>query len=132
MSMRRILSTALSGAVLSLAMLGCASPPSPPSAESDYIARLKSKIKSKVVYTPPEEIRGYPVVVFRIRTSPSGEVTSVTPIRASAYLNFDRAVYKAIFDASPLPRRSDGTVAPIFTLDYFMRPSAPPPTASQK
>jgi colicin import membrane protein len=48
---------------------------------------------------------------FMVSQLPSGEVMSVKKTKSSGVAAYDTAVENAIYKASPLPKRDDGTVA---------------------
>ena len=49
---------------------------------------------------------------------PTGEVVAVKLIRASGTPAWDEAVQRAVWAASPLPKRKDGTVARVLELAF--------------
>lgn len=71
-------------------------------AMSDYLARLRGKIKGNVVLPP--EIKGNPEAVFEITQLPSGEVLTVKLKRSSGNAALDAAIERAILKSSPLPK----------------------------
>jgi len=71
-------------------------------AMSDYLGRLRGKIKGNIVLPP--EIKGNPEAVFEITQLPSGDVLTVKLKRSSGHAALDAAVERAILKSSPLPK----------------------------
>jgi len=86
-----------------------AAPPAGPVADSGYINRIRSKIKSNVVL--PLDIKGNPEAIFDVVQLPTGEVLTVRLRKSSGNSAYDESVERAILKSSPLPRPDPGEPA---------------------
>lgn len=77
--------------------------------EADYMALIQARIKARINY--PDRAPGNPEAVVAVTQLPTGEVTKVRLIKASGVAAWDDAVQRAIWAASPLPKKKDGTVS---------------------
>jgi|GEM_PF-5525617 len=118
-------------ALFAFLLLDSASAQTVPDTQS-YVSALVKKIKSEVAYAEPHGIEGNPKVVFRIAVAPAGEVTGITKISSSGLEDFDLAVEKGIWKASPLPKKTDGSVEPVIVISYFLRPLQQENTTTKK
>jgi colicin import membrane protein len=71
-------------------------------AMTDYVGRIKGKIRGNIVLPP--EIKGNPEAVFDVTQLPSGEVLTVRLKRSSGHPALDAAFERAILKSSPLPK----------------------------
>jgi colicin import membrane protein len=71
-------------------------------AMTDYVGRIKGKIRGNIVLPP--EIKGNPEAVFDVTQLPSGEILTVRLKRSSGNATLDAAIERAILKSSPLPR----------------------------
>lgn len=90
--------------------------------DGDYGPRIVEKVRTNFTYATAADVQGNPRVTFRIEMRSSGEVTSIKEISASGYPDFDSAVLKGIVRASPLPKKSNGTVERVIELNFAMKP----------
>lgn len=86
--------------------------------EADYVARLSAHIKQHIAYSVPDGTSPQVVATFTIEQLPTGEVVRIRLVRSSGLAGYDAAVERAIARASPLPRKPDGTVTPVLTIDF--------------
>ncbi len=77
--------------------------------EADYMALIQARIKARINY--PDRAPGNPEAVVAVTQLPTGEVTKVRLIKPSGVAAWDEAVQRAIWAASPLPKKKDGTVS---------------------
>lgn len=77
--------------------------------EADYMALIQARIKARINY--PDRAPGNPEAVVAVTQLPTGEVTRVRLIKSSGVAAWDEAVQRAIWAASPLPKKKDGTVS---------------------
>lgn len=77
--------------------------------EADYMALIQARIKARINYA--DRAPGNPEAVVAVTQLPTGEVTKVRLIKASGVPAWDDAVQRAIWAASPLPKKKDGTVS---------------------
>jgi len=83
-----------------------------------YHDALIRKVSANVRYSHNEKESRKLSVSFLLRQSPQGEVTSVEKLKDSGAPEFDKAIWDGILRASPLPRRTDGSVEAELTLDF--------------
>ena len=96
------------------------------SGRSSYAAALTARIYFNTSYSGNRDsIAGNPRATFRVEQLPSGEVTAIVLIESSGIPEFDGAVERAIAKSSPLPKKSDGTVEPAFTVSVSMKDEQP-------
>lgn len=89
-----------------------------------YAASIAAKIKSHTVYHGNlDSVPGNPKGSFRIEQLPNGEVASVKIIESSGVPDYDAAVVKGIYHASPLPKSIDGTVERVIIVNSSMKGS---------
>lgn len=79
-----------------------APPPSAPSIDSGYTARIRGKIRGNIAVL--QEIQGDPEAIFDVIQLPTGEVISVRLRKSSGNKAYDDAIERAILKSSPLPR----------------------------
>jgi colicin import membrane protein len=100
--MQRIMGSAAAGAT------GTAARSTAPNLDKGYVAKLRTKIMGRIDYPgAKQDIEAR----FMVSQLPSGEVMSVRRTKSSGVAAYDTAVENAIYKASPLPKRDDGTVA---------------------
>ncbi len=81
-----------------------------PRSDDGYYASIQAKIKPKIQYSVDPGMPGNPRAVYKITQLPTGEVIGYRKVKSSGVPAYDSAVEAAIDDASPLPKRKDGTV----------------------
>ncbi|MDR2240724.1 MAG: TonB C-terminal domain-containing protein [Zoogloeaceae bacterium] len=74
-------------------------------AMTDYIGKIKGKIKGNIMLPP--DIKGNPEAVFDVVQLPSGEILSVKLKQSSGHAAYDDAIERAIRKSSPLPKPED-------------------------
>ncbi|MBU3724107.1 MAG: cell envelope integrity protein TolA [Burkholderiaceae bacterium] len=84
--------------------------------DADYEALIQARIKIRINY--PDRAPGNPEAIVIVEQLPTGEVTKVQLIRPSGTPAWDEAVQRAVWAASPLPKRKDGTVARVLELSF--------------
>lgn len=100
--MNRIFGQAAAGST------GTAARSTAPNLDRGYVAKLRTKIMGRIDYPgAKQDIEAR----FMVSQLPSGEVMSVKKTKSSGVAAYDTAVENAIYKASPLPKRDDGTVA---------------------
>jgi len=100
--MQRIMGSAAAGST------GTAARSTAPNLDKGYVAKLRTKIMGRIDYPgAKQDIEAR----FMVSQLPSGEVMSVKKTKSSGVAAYDTAVENAIYKASPLPKRDDGTVA---------------------
>lgn len=100
--MNRIFGQAAAGST------GTAARSTAPNLDKGYVAKLRTKIMGRIDYPgAKQDIEAR----FMVSQLPSGEVMSVKKTKSSGVAAYDTAVENAIYKASPLPKRDDGTVA---------------------
>ncbi len=75
---------------------------------ASWMGRIAGKIRGNTVQPP--NLRGNPVVIFRVSLLPSGEIISVKLKRPSGVPAWDSATERAILKSSPLPKPDDPAV----------------------
>ncbi len=86
--------------------------------DADYEALIQARIKARINY--PDRSTSNPEAIVVVEQLPTGEVSKVRLTKASGTPAWDEAVQRAIWAASPLPKRKDGTVARV--LELSLRP----------
>lgn len=86
--------------------------------DASYAAMIQARIKARINY--PDRLPGNPEAVVLVEQTAKGEITRVKLVRPSGTPAWDDAVQRAIWAASPLPAKSDGTVQPV--LELALRP----------
>jgi len=71
-------------------------------AMSDYLGRIRGKIRGNIVVPP--EVKGNPEAVFDVTQLPSGEIVTVRLKRSSGHATLDAAIERAILKSNPLPK----------------------------
>jgi len=71
-------------------------------AQSDWIDRIRAKIKGNVILPP--ELPGNPEAIFEVVQLPTGEIIDVQLRKSSGNRAYDDAVQRAIVKSSPLPK----------------------------
>jgi colicin import membrane protein len=71
-------------------------------AQSEWLDRIRSKIKGNVILPP--ELAGNPEAVFEVVQLPTGEIIDVQLRKSSGIRTYDDSVQRAILKSSPLPR----------------------------
>ncbi|KRC00891.1 cell envelope integrity protein TolA [Duganella sp. Root198D2] len=100
--MQRIMGSAAAGST------GTAARSTAPNLDKGYVSKLRTKIMGRIDYPgAKQDIEAR----FMVSQLPSGEVMSVKKTKSSGVAAYDTAVENAIYKASPLPKRDDGTVA---------------------
>ncbi len=90
--------------------------------DADYVALIQARIRARITYA--DRAPGNPEAIVIVDQLPSGEVTRVQLSKSSGIPTWDQAVQRAIWAASPLPKKQDGTVAR--TLELRFRPKEVP------
>lgn len=88
-------------------------------ADADYEAMIQTRIRLRINY--PARSSANPEALVRVDQLPTGEVVAVKLIQPSGTPAWDEAVQRAIWAASPLPKRKDGTVARVLELTFRPR-----------
>lgn len=83
---------------------------------AEYEARIQARIKARINY--PDRAPGNPEAIVVVEQLPTGEVTKVQLTKPSGTTAWDDAVQRAVWAASPLPKRKDGTVARTLVLSF--------------
>lgn len=86
--------------------------------DASYAVMIQARIKARINY--PDRTPGNPEAVVLVEQSLSGEILGVRVIKPSGTPAWDAAVQRAIWAASPLPKKRDGTVEPV--LELALRP----------
>jgi colicin import membrane protein len=86
--------------------------------DPSYAAALRARVLQNIFFAVPPDLRGNPSAEFWIEQSASGDVISVRLLKSSGLPGYDEAVARAIERASPLPKRSDGSVVPTFRMTF--------------
>ncbi len=81
-----------------------------------YASRIAARIKPNIVFG--ESISGNPVAEIVIRVAPDGTIVSAKPLKSSGVKSWDDAVLRAIEKTEKIPRDTDGTVVPEFTISF--------------
>ena len=84
--------------------------------DADYESLIQARIKARINY--PDRSATNPEAIVQVDQLPTGEVVAVKLIRASGTPAWDEAVQRAVWAASPLPKRKDGTVARVLELAF--------------
>lgn len=90
--------------------------------DAGYVALIQARIRARITYA--DRAPGNPEAIVIVDQLPSGEVTRVQLSKSSGIAAWDQAVQRAIWAASPLPKKEDGTVAR--TLELRFRPKEIP------
>jgi len=110
--MQRIMGSAAAGST------GTAARSTAPNLDKGYVAKLRTRIMSFVYYPgPKQDVEAK----FMVSQLPSGEVMSVRKTKSSGNPAYDTAVESAIYKASPLPKRDNGTVERELELVFNMK-----------
>jgi colicin import membrane protein len=86
--------------------------------DADYVALIQARIRARITYA--DRAPGNPEAIVIVDQLPSGEITRVQLSKSSGIVAWDDAVQRAIWAASPLPKKKDGSVAR--TLELRFRP----------
>ena len=84
--------------------------------DADYESLIQARIKARINY--PDRSAANPEAIVQVDQLPTGEVVAVKLVRASGTPAWDEAVQRAVWAASPLPKRKDGTVARVLELAF--------------
>jgi colicin import membrane protein len=76
--------------------------------DAEYVDLIRTKIEANTYY--PHRPSANLETIIRVDQLPTGEVVAVRLIRASGTPAWDEAVQRAVWAASPLPKRKDGSV----------------------
>jgi colicin import membrane protein len=109
--LQRIAGQAAAGSV------GQAARSTAPRLDDGYKAALVTRIRSFLNYPGQEDIEA----VYTITQLPSGEVLGVRRVKSSGVPAYDTAIESAIRNASPLPKRKDGTVEREITATFKLK-----------
>jgi len=90
-------------------------------ADKAYSVDIKNKLRSNVAYDDRSDGVENPSVVYLVHLLPTGDVMSVDRVRSSGLPDFDSAVQRGIWKASPLPKRRDGKVEHALVVEYWMK-----------
>jgi len=96
------------------------------SVDRAYVAAVVNKLRDNVLYDDRSHGSENPKVVYRVLLLPTGEVMSVDRVRESGVPDFDTAVQKGIWRASPLPKRSDGKFEHALVIEYSLQSQKAP------
>jgi colicin import membrane protein len=80
-------------------------------------AAIVTKIRSFLNYPGQEDVEA----VYTITQLPTGEVMGVRKVKSSGVAAYDTAIENAIRNASPLPKRKDGTVEREITATFKLK-----------
>lgn len=86
--------------------------------DASYAVMIQARIKARINY--PDRGPGNPEAVVLVEQTPTGEITGVRVVKPSGTPAWDAAVQRAIWAASPLPKKKDGTVERV--LELALRP----------
>ena len=92
-----------------------------PKADAGYVAAITAAIKSATAYAGSTSMPGNPKAVFRVEQLPNGDIMSVRLVKSSGVPEFDRAVQNGIKNATPLPKKKDGTVERTLDVNFSMK-----------
>ena len=81
-----------------------------------YAGRIAARIKPNIVFA--ETISGNPAAEIVIRVAPDGTIVSAKPLKSSGVKSWDDAVLRAVEKTEKIPRDTDGTVVPEFTISF--------------
>jgi TonB family protein len=95
-------------------------------AGSGYAATVSRKIRQNTVYSGVIPESGNPAVTMLIELFPDGMIERVSVRQSSGIPAFDQAVWRGIFNASPLPKKTDGTVERRMELRFLMKKTTAP------
>ncbi len=109
--MKRIMGTAAAGST------GTAARSTAPRLDDGYKAAIVTKIRSFLNYPGQEDVEA----VYTITQLPTGEVMGVRKVKSSGVAAYDTAIENAIRNASPLPKRKDGTVEREITATFKLK-----------
>jgi len=109
--LQRITGQAAAGSV------GQAARSTAPRLDDGYKAALVTRIRSFLNHPGQEDIEA----VYTITQLPSGEVLGVRRVKSSGVPAYDTAIESAIRNASPLPKRKDGTVEREITATFKLK-----------
>lgn len=76
--------------------------------DAGYAALIQARIKARINY--PDRAPGNPEAVVLVEQNANGEITRVKLVKPSGTPVWDDAVQRAIWAASPLPKKKDGSV----------------------
>ncbi len=96
---------------------GTAARASGPSAS--YAGRIAARIKPNIVFT--DNLSGNPAAVVEIRVAPDGTIVGRKLLESSGVKAWDDAVVRAVDRTEVLPRDTDGTVVPQFSIRFRPR-----------
>ena len=96
---------------------GTAAKSTAPRLDDGYKAAIVTRIRSFLNYPGDEDIGA----VYTITQLPSGEVLGVRRVKSSGVPAYDAAIESAIRNASPLPKRKDGTVDREITATFKLK-----------
>lgn len=109
--MQRIMGSAAAGST------GTAARSTAPRLDDGYKAKIVTRIRSFLHYPGQEDVEA----VYTITQLPTGEVLNVRRVKSSGVPAYDSAIENAIRDASPLPKRADGTVEREITATFKLK-----------
>ena len=109
--MKRIMGSAAAGST------GTAARSTAPRLDDGYKAAIVTKIRSFLNYPGQEDVEA----VYTITQLPTGEVMGVRKVKSSGVAAYDTAIENAIRNASPLPKRKDGTVEREITATFKLK-----------
>lgn len=109
--MQRIMGSAAAGST------GTAARSTAPRLDDGYKAAIVTKIRSFLNYPGQEDVEA----VYTITQLPTGEVMGVRKVKSSGVAAYDTAIENAIRNASPLPKRKDGTVEREITATFKLK-----------
>ncbi len=84
--------------------------------DAEYEAMIQARIRLRITYF--DRSNANPEAIVRVDQLPTGEVIGVKLTQASGTPAWDEAVQRAVWAASPLPKRKDGTVARVLELTF--------------
>jgi colicin import membrane protein len=83
-------------------------------ASLQYAARVQAKIKSNIIFNPPETLNANPAVEFEVDLLPDGSIAGMRKLKASGLPGWDEAVARAIEKSQPFPKDQSGKVPSSF------------------
>ncbi|WP_028104069.1 energy transducer TonB [Pseudoduganella violaceinigra] len=109
--MQRIMGSAAAGST------GTAARSTAPRLDDGYKAAIVTKIRSFLNYPGQDDVEA----VYTITQLPTGEVLGVRKVKSSGVPAYDTAIENAIRNASPLPKRKDGSVEREITATFKLK-----------
>lgn len=83
-------------------------------ASQQWAARIQAKIKSNIIFNPPETLNTNPAVEFEVDLLPDGSIAGMRKLKSSGLPGWDEAVARAIERSKPFPKDQSGKVPSSF------------------